>query len=240
MASTPCSASPACTRSSSIAGWPRSKIRHVTPRHEQGAGFMADGYARVSGKPGVALRHHRTGPDQHDHRDGAGARRFGADAGHLRRQRRGDARQGARLSARAAGPARHAGERGAVFAARSPQPANCPALLARAFAMFATGRPGPVHIEIPLDVMGKRGRRARRRAAFARPCPRPAPQQIAEAARSRLGGQPAADPGRRRRQACRGGRCATRRKARRAGRADRQCARTAARAIRSACPRAPA
>ena len=32
-----------------------SSIRHVTPRHEQGAGFMADGYARVSGKPGVAL-----------------------------------------------------------------------------------------------------------------------------------------------------------------------------------------
>ncbi len=28
-----------------------SGIRHVTPRHEQGAGFMADGYARVSGKP---------------------------------------------------------------------------------------------------------------------------------------------------------------------------------------------
>ena len=25
-----------------------SGIRHVTPRHEQGAGFMADGYARVS------------------------------------------------------------------------------------------------------------------------------------------------------------------------------------------------
>ena len=33
----------------------RSGIRHITPRHEQGAGFMADGYARVSGKPGVAL-----------------------------------------------------------------------------------------------------------------------------------------------------------------------------------------
>ena len=32
-----------------------SGIRHVTPRHEQGAGFMADGYARVTGKPGVAL-----------------------------------------------------------------------------------------------------------------------------------------------------------------------------------------
>ncbi|MEV4312674.1 thiamine pyrophosphate-dependent enzyme [Actinocrispum sp. NPDC049592] len=30
-------------------------IRHVSPRHEQGAGFAADGYARASGKPGVCL-----------------------------------------------------------------------------------------------------------------------------------------------------------------------------------------
>lgn len=30
-------------------------IRHVKPRHEQGAGFMADGCARASGKPGVAF-----------------------------------------------------------------------------------------------------------------------------------------------------------------------------------------
>ena len=36
-------------------GLARSKIRHITPRHEQGAGFMADGYARVTGKPGVAF-----------------------------------------------------------------------------------------------------------------------------------------------------------------------------------------
>lgn len=27
----------------------------VLPRHEQGAGHMAEGYARVSGKPGVCL-----------------------------------------------------------------------------------------------------------------------------------------------------------------------------------------
>ena len=31
------------------------RIRHVTPRHEQGAGFMADGYARVAGKPAAAF-----------------------------------------------------------------------------------------------------------------------------------------------------------------------------------------
>ena len=28
-------------------------ITHILARHEQGAGFMADGYARASGRPGV-------------------------------------------------------------------------------------------------------------------------------------------------------------------------------------------
>lgn len=32
-----------------------SKINFVTTRHEQGAAFMADGYARISGKPAVCL-----------------------------------------------------------------------------------------------------------------------------------------------------------------------------------------
>ena len=32
-----------------------SSIRHVQARNEQGAGFMADGYARLSGKPGVCI-----------------------------------------------------------------------------------------------------------------------------------------------------------------------------------------
>ncbi len=41
-------------------GLAASGIRHVTPRHEQGAGFMADGYARVSGKPGVLPADHRS------------------------------------------------------------------------------------------------------------------------------------------------------------------------------------
>jgi len=35
-------------------------IRHVTTRHEQGAGYMADGYARASGRVGVVLT--TTGP----------------------------------------------------------------------------------------------------------------------------------------------------------------------------------
>ncbi len=35
------------------AGIAGSQIRHITPRHEQSAGFMADGYARATGKYGV-------------------------------------------------------------------------------------------------------------------------------------------------------------------------------------------
>ncbi|WP_245378953.1 thiamine pyrophosphate-binding protein [Kibdelosporangium banguiense] len=30
-------------------------IQHISPRHEQGAGFAADGYARATGKPGVCI-----------------------------------------------------------------------------------------------------------------------------------------------------------------------------------------
>lgn len=32
-----------------------SPINHVLPRHEQGAGFMADGYARLTGEPGICF-----------------------------------------------------------------------------------------------------------------------------------------------------------------------------------------
>ena len=36
-------------------GLEESSLKHITPRHEQGAGFMADGYSRVTGKPGVCF-----------------------------------------------------------------------------------------------------------------------------------------------------------------------------------------
>ncbi len=35
-------------------GLEASGLRHILARHEQGAGFMADGYARATGKPGIA------------------------------------------------------------------------------------------------------------------------------------------------------------------------------------------
>ena len=33
----------------------KSSIRHILVRHEQGAGHMAQGYAHVTGRPGVAM-----------------------------------------------------------------------------------------------------------------------------------------------------------------------------------------
>ena len=38
-----------------------SPIRHVSARHEQGAAFMADGYARAGGDSRRLSQHHRTG-----------------------------------------------------------------------------------------------------------------------------------------------------------------------------------
>jgi len=36
-------------------GLDNGDVSHVQSRNEQGAGFMAEGYARATGRPGVAL-----------------------------------------------------------------------------------------------------------------------------------------------------------------------------------------
>ena len=135
-------------------GLASSKIRHVTPRHEQGAGFMADGYARASGRPGVAFV--ITGPGLTNTITAMAQARadsvpmlvisgvnalasLGKGLGYLHElpDQRGMMEKVALSSTR-------------VESAAELQPA-----IDRAFALFGTGRPGPVHIEIPLDVMGK-------------------------------------------------------------------------------------
>ena len=42
-------------------------MRHVLFRHEQGGGFMADGYARISGRPAGLLCDYRARGDQYRH-----------------------------------------------------------------------------------------------------------------------------------------------------------------------------
>jgi acetolactate synthase-1/2/3 large subunit len=130
-----------------------SKIRHITPRHEQGAGFMADGYARVSGKPGVAFV--ITGPGLTNTITAMAQARadsvpmvvisgvnalasLGKGFGYLHElpDQRGMLQKVALSSTRVEKPEQLAGA------------------VNEAFARLSVGRPGPIHIEVPLDVMG--------------------------------------------------------------------------------------
>ena len=136
-------------------GLAASRIRHVTPRHEQGAGFMADGYARVSGRPGVcflisgpgltnavtAVAQARADSVPLLVISSVGARAgLGHDRGSLHElpDQRGLLRQLVRYSHTLL------------------DPGDLEEVVARAFAILASGRPGPVHVEIPLDVLGAR------------------------------------------------------------------------------------
>ncbi|MBS7534634.1 5-guanidino-2-oxopentanoate decarboxylase [Ancylobacter sonchi] len=129
-----------------------STIRHVTPRHEQGAGFMADGYARVTGKPGVALV--ITGPGLTNTITAmAQARQDSVPmlviSGVNRRNSLG---QGRGLLHEL--PDQSAMMKSFALASHTlVDPAELPAVIAQAFAIMGSSRPGPVHIEIPTDVM---------------------------------------------------------------------------------------
>lgn len=154
-------------------------IRHVTPRHEQGAAFMADGYARVSGKPGVAFV--ITGPGLTNALTAMAQSR--ADSvpvlvisGVNRR-----ASLGKGLGLLHELPDQAAMVRALCPTERLEDPAGLEPLLDRAFARLLTGRPGPVHIEIPTDVMPLAAPEVPRAPLPRRPAPDAA--QVAEAAR---------------------------------------------------------
>jgi acetolactate synthase-1/2/3 large subunit len=133
-------------------GLARSSIEHVTPRHEQGAGFMADGYARTSGKPGVCFI--ITGPGM-------------TNIATAMAQAYADSIPMLVISSVQA-RSQLGGGRGklhelpsqsnlvggfSTFSHTLLSASELPAVLARAFAVFQAARPRPVHIEIPLDVL---------------------------------------------------------------------------------------
>jgi thiamine pyrophosphate-dependent acetolactate synthase large subunit-like protein len=133
-----------------------SPIRHILARHEQGAGFMADGYARASGKPGVAII--ITGPgitnvatpigeaytdsvpvlvlSSNVEREWAGK-----SLGHLHdlEDQLGVMRAVTKWNERAM---------------EVPQ---IPALINKAFEQMTNGRPRPTHVEVPIDVLAEFG-----------------------------------------------------------------------------------
>ena len=131
-------------------------IRHVTPRHEQGGGYAADGYARVSGRPGVVLA--TSGPGVINAATAAATAYAdsvpmlvlspamptdvqGRDTGFLHEGKD----QGAAMDALVA------------WSRRAASPAEAAAAIDDAFARFAAGRPRPVHVEVPVDVLENSG-----------------------------------------------------------------------------------
>ncbi len=162
-------------------GLPMTNIRHVTPRHEQGAGFIADGYARVSGKPGVCFI--ITGPGMTNITTAMGqayadsvpmlvissvnrSDHLGLGEGRLHEL-----------------PSQRELVSGvAAFSHTVLGPEQLPGILDQAFTVFAAGRPRPVHIELPLDVITASGDAMRRRLPDLPGRPGPRPEQIAKAA----------------------------------------------------------
>ena len=133
-------------------GLARSSIRHVTPRHEQGAGFMADGYARVSGKPGVCFI--ITGPGMTNITTAMGQAYADSIPMLVISSVQSRSQLGGGRGKLHELPNQNALVGGvAAFSHTLMSAAELPGLLARAFALFQAGRPRPVHIEIPLDVL---------------------------------------------------------------------------------------
>ena len=163
-------------------GLPQTPIRHITPRHEQGAGFMADGYARASGKPGVCLV--ITGPGLTNILT-AMAQAY-ADSipmlviSSVNRRHELSLGEG-RLHEL---PQQRALSTGVcAFSHTLLCPDELPAVLARAFSVFKSARPRPVHIEIPLDVMTAPASHLPLQAWALPERPKADPQQLAAAAR---------------------------------------------------------
>lgn len=129
-----------------------SSIRHVTPRHEQGAGYAADGYARVSGKPGVVLT--TSGPGL-TNATTAAATAY-ADSIPLLLISPGIPRG---LERKNVGWLHEVKDQHAHLDAllersiRVEDASEIAPAIAETFAQWRISRPRPVHLEIPLDVL---------------------------------------------------------------------------------------
>lgn len=163
-------------------GLPATKIRHITPRHEQGAGFMADGYARASGKPGVCFI--ITGPGMTNIMTAMG-QAYGDSVPMLVISSVNPIAQlglgGGRLHEL---PSQRQLVSGVTaFSHTLMRPDELPAVLSRAFATFASTRPRPVHIEIPIDVITANAEHVSRKLGALPSRPAPCSDAIAKAAR---------------------------------------------------------
>ncbi|MEK0100231.1 thiamine pyrophosphate-binding protein, partial [Streptomyces sp. A475] len=145
-------------------------IAHVAPRHEQGAGYAADAYARVTGDPGVAIT--TTGPALLNIAAAVG--QAYSDSVPLLVVSPGMPLRHPRQSTGLLHEMRSQTEalrNVAAFSHRVSSVEEIGAAVARAFSLFRTQRPRPVHIEVPLDLL-----EATEPAGPVRRAPLPAPR----------------------------------------------------------------
>jgi thiamine pyrophosphate-dependent acetolactate synthase large subunit-like protein len=132
-----------------------SSIRHVLARHEQGVGFMADGYARATGKPGVAIV--ITGPGVTNIATAIGEAYTDSSpvlviSSNVESPYLDDMR----------GNLHDLKDQMAVMKAvtkwnaRVTSANHVAGIMTEAFDRLESGRPLPIHVEIPLDVLDQR------------------------------------------------------------------------------------
>jgi 5-guanidino-2-oxopentanoate decarboxylase len=133
---------------------PRSGIRHILTRHEQGAGFMADGYARAGGKPGVCFT--ITGPGLTNILTPMG-QAWSDSSNMLVISSALDIKDSAQGRGRLHEMISQFNAAAAVtgIAMRAYTPKDIQDGVARAFSGFASARPRPAYLEVPLDLFSE-------------------------------------------------------------------------------------
>lgn len=157
-------------------------IRFIHTRHEQGAGYMAYGYARSSGKPGV----YTVVPGPGLLNSGAAlCTAYGANTpvmcitGNIMSDLIGQGRGQLHEL-----PDHLATLRGLTkWAERINHPTEAPQVMGEAFRQMLSGRPRPVGVEAPWDVFGMAAEVEVGAATAADPAPAPDPDGIAAAAK---------------------------------------------------------
>src|SRR4030095_5103287 len=126
-----------------------TKLRHILVRHEQGAGHAAEGYAQATGRVGVCIATSGPGatnlvtPIADAYMDSVP---LVAITGQVPRPAIGtDAFQEADICGITLPITQH------HFLVQSPD--DIPRTIAEAFHLAATGRPGPVLVDLPKDVL---------------------------------------------------------------------------------------
>jgi acetolactate synthase-1/2/3 large subunit len=155
-------------------------LNHILARHEQGAGFMADGYARASGKPGVAFIITGPGitnvatPIGEAYTDGSPVFVVSAN---VERQYL-DAMNGNLHDLKD-----QMGLMAAItqWNSRVMSPAEGPEAIAEGLRRLTRGRTRPVHVELPIDVLDERSTLAVEIPRVAADVTYPDPDAIAQA-----------------------------------------------------------